>query len=168
MKRRLIFRITLCAISAALFVVLDTLSIKVGNDYKITMSGLPIIIVAIMFGPIDGMLVGFIGAFLGQLLSYGFTPTTLLWIIPAVVRGALVGLAAKKFQLIDKKILMVIVIVISSLVVTVLNTGVIVIDSLIYEYFSYTILTVKFIERIISSILTANLTGIDENSKHLR
>lgn len=37
-----------------------------------------------------------IGEFLKQLLSYGFTATTVLWLIPPALRGAVIGFAALK------------------------------------------------------------------------
>ena len=97
MKKKLITRICVCAILAALYFVFDLISIKAG-PFKLSVSGLPIILVAIIYGPLDAMIVGFTGAFLGQLLSYGFTPTTILWCLPAVVRGLFVGLFTKKLN----------------------------------------------------------------------
>ena len=44
-------------------------------------------------------MVGAVGGFLNQMLTYGFTVTTLMWIFPNAVRGLLVGLYAKKHGL---------------------------------------------------------------------
>ncbi len=70
-----------------------------------------------------------------QLLRYGVSVTTLLWILPYVVCGLIVGLYAQKrgFSSAQSRI---IIVVIAELVVTTLNTGVMYIDSKIYGYYS--------------------------------
>ena len=61
------------------------------DGIKLTFASLPGILAAMLFGPIDGFIVGFLGAFLEQMLHFGFTPTTLLWILPPAIRGLLIG-----------------------------------------------------------------------------
>jgi ECF transporter S component (folate family) len=136
MKKKIITRIAICAVLAALYFVLDLISIKAG-PFKLSVSGLPIIIVAVIYGPIDGMIVGFVGAFLGQLLSYGFTPTTILWVLPAVLRGLIVGVCFRKQNVKNHPIKLMAVVLISSIIVTTTNTFVMYIDSVIYDYYSY-------------------------------
>lgn len=159
MKNKLVLRTALCAIAAALFFVFDLISIKFG-PYKITMSGLPVIVIAIMFGPLDALIVGFTGAFLGQLLSYGLTPTTVLWCLPAMVRGLMIGIVARKVNLMDKKIIMIITIILSSILVTSINTLVMLLDSVIYNYYSYAYIFGALLTRFISGILTALVYSI--------
>lgn len=158
MKRKIITRICVCAILSALYFVLDLISIKAG-PFKLSVSGLPIIIVAILYGPIDAMIVGFIGAFLGQ-LSYGFTPTTLLWCMPAVVRGLFVGLFTKKLNIKERPISLIVIIVISSLLVTTINTVVMYIDSKIYHYYSYAYIFGALFTRYITGIITAIIYSV--------
>lgn len=153
MKRKIITRIAICAVLAALYFVLDLISIKAG-PFKLSVSGLPIIIVAVIYGPIDGMIVGFVGAFLGQLVSYGFTPTTLLWVLPAVLRGLIVGLCFRKQNVKNHPVKLIIVILISSLIVTTANTIVMYIDSVIYGYYSYAYIFGALLYRYIAGILT--------------
>lgn len=153
MKKNLILRICICSIASSLFVIFDLLSISL-DPLKITMSGLPIIVVAVMFGPIEGMIVGFCGAFLSQLLGYGFTMTTILWIMPAVFRGLYVGICCKKINFQEDFIKVIIIIVSSSIFVTLLNTGVMWIDSIIYGYYSYAYIFGSLIYRIASGILS--------------
>ena len=159
MKRKIITRICVCAILSALYFVLDLISIKAG-PFKLSVSGLPIIIVAILYGPVDAMIVGFTGAFLGQLLSYGFTPTTLLWCMPAVVRGLFVGALTKKLNPKDEPIKLIVIIVISSLLVTTINTVVMYIDSKIYHYYSYAYIFGALIYRYIAGVLTAIIYSV--------
>lgn len=159
MKKKIITRICVCAILAALYFIFDMISIKAG-PFKLSVSGLPIIIVALFYGPIDAMIVGFTGAFLGQLLSYGFTPTTLLWCLPAVVRGAFVGLFTKKLNVKEEPIKLIVVIIISSLLVTTINTAVMYIDSKIYNYYSYAYIFGALLYRYIAGILTAIIYSV--------
>ncbi len=153
MKKKLNLRICMCAIMSALFVILDLVSIK-ADPLKITMSGLPIIVIAVMFGPIDGMIVGFIGAFLVQMITYGFTPTTILWIIPAVFRGFYVGILCKKISINDDFGKFIFIILSSSIIVTLMNTGTMWLDSIIYGYYSYAYIFGSLIYRIVSGVLT--------------
>ena len=163
MRKKLITRICVCAILSALYFVRDLISIKAG-PFKLSVSGLPIIIVSIIYGPIDGMIVGFTGAFLGQLLSYGFTPTTILWCLPALARGLFIGLFTKKLNPKDEPIKLIVLIVISSLLVTTINTVVMYIDSVIYNYYSYAYifgaLTYRYIAGILTAIIYSVLTPI--------
>ena len=85
------------AMLIAMYVVLSLFSINLGN-MKITLDSFPIIVGAALFGPLDGLIIGFLGSFLNQLLFFGFTPTTLLWVAPAAVRGLLIGFYAKRHQ----------------------------------------------------------------------
>ena len=89
------------------------------------------------------------------MLTYGFTATTLLWILPAGLRGLLVGLYARKrsFELTQKQTIF--IVVASALAVTALNTAVMAIDSLIYGYYSKAYVFGALIFRIIAGVLTA-------------
>ncbi len=82
------------AVLIALFYALGFLSVKAWV-IEISFKFLPVLLAALLFGPADGLLVGLLGAFAEQMLSYGFTPTTLLWILPAGVCGLLTGLLRK-------------------------------------------------------------------------
>ncbi len=155
LKNKRTLRLCTNAILAALFIVLDLISIKMG-PIKITFGGLPIILAAVLYGPLDGMAVGFVGAFIPQLITYGFGPTTLLWVAPAVIRGLLMGLMFKWFKKSEKPVILGIEIIISSLVVTVLNTIVSVLDGIIFGYTYELVLSVTAF-RFISSVITAIL-----------
>ena len=124
------------AMLAALCAVLGFVSIDMGN-LKITLESFPVNLGALLFGPVDGMVIAFLGSFIYQILKYGFSVTTLLWILPGVVSAALLGGYAKKkeFGLTRKQ--GIIAVLIAELVVTILNTGVMYIDSKIYGYYSF-------------------------------
>ena len=53
-------RIALDAVMAALYIGLALLSITLFNSIKITFEGLPIIICALIFGPVDAAIVGIV------------------------------------------------------------------------------------------------------------
>lgn len=146
---------TLCvqAVMIALFVVLDMLSLKMGN-IKITFGGLPIILCAILYGPVSGMSVGLLGSFIGQLLSYGLSATTVLWILPAGVRGLTMGLLFLAFKKKESVPVLGAEIVATSLLVTVLNTLVGYLDSLIIGY-PYALALAESLFRLASSVITA-------------
>lgn len=151
--------ICLAGVMAALYVCLDFLAVSVsapfGNSLKISLSGLPVIIVAIFCGPWWGAATGFLGAFIGQMISYGIGPTTLLWVLPAMARGITMGYLFRIFKCTAKPSILAIQTCISSLIVTALNTVALILDQMIYGYSSYYAIWVAVPGRIIAGILTA-------------
>lgn len=142
------------AILAAMCAVLGMISLDFGN-LKITFESLPIIIGAILFGPIDGLAIGGIGTLVYQLLRYGVSVTTLLWMLPYTLCGLWVGAYAKKynFDLSPKKLCF--IVVVSELAVTLLNTGVMYVDSKIYGYYAFAYIFGTFVIRLVISVAKA-------------
>ena len=151
--------ICLAGVMAALYVGLDFLAVSVsapfGNNLKVSISGLPVIIVALFCGPWWGAATGFIGAFIGQMISYGMGPTTLLWVLPAMARGLSMGYLFRLFNRSTKPGILTIETCISSLIVTALNTVALLIDQWMYGYSSYYAIWIAVPGRIIAGILTA-------------
>ena len=151
-------KISVCAVLSAMYVGLDLLAVSLsapfGGTLKISVSGLPVIIAAILFGPLWGGAVGFVGAFIGQMLSYGFTATTVLWVMPATFRGIAMGLLFILFNKSLKPYILVIETVVSALLVTATNTAVMYIDAKIYKY-PVTLLGIALVNRILAGIITA-------------
>ena len=148
-------KLVVIAMMVAVYVVLNTVgTIRLGW-INISVSALPIIVGALLYGPGGGLMVGLVGAFLGQLMTYGVTATTVLWIIPPAVRGLLIGLYAKRcgYELSRKQLVG--VLIVTSLVVTLLNTGAIYLDSVIYGYYTYAYVFGKVGIRIVSGAVTA-------------
>ena len=83
-------QMALDAVLAAICMVLGYYGPDLGN-LKITFEGLPVILAGLLLGPLDGAVVGGIGTLLYQLLRYGVSATTLLWILPYVLCGLIVG-----------------------------------------------------------------------------
>lgn len=153
-------RIAMDAMLIALHFLLSVmLSLNLGN-MKLTFDALPILIAALLFGPADGLLVGLMGAFFAQLYQYGLTPTTILWCLPAMLRGLFVGGVAKwkRYELSPWQLLF--VIVVSSLLVTTLNTVVMAIDALLYHYYSRAYVFGALLMRYSTGMVTALLYSI--------
>lgn len=147
------------AMLIAMYVVLSLVATINAGNMKFTLDSFPIIIGAAIFGPIDGMTIGLMGSFINQLISYGFTATTILWIIPAGVRGLLIGIYAKhhKFDMTFKQTQF--ITISSALIVTALNTLIMYIDSKIYGYYSYAYVFGGILPRIVAGIIIAFVFG---------
>ena len=134
MKRLSTRQLALDAMLAAMCAVLGYLALDFLN-LKITFESVPVLLAALLFGPVDGMAVGGIGTLIYQLLRYGVSATTPLWILPYVLCGALVGLYARKSGFSLSRRRLVTVVVAAELMITVLNTGVLYLDSRLYGYY---------------------------------
>lgn len=150
----------LAGVMAAMYVGLDFLAVSVsvpfGGNLKISLSGLPIIITAIFGGSLWGAATGFVGAFIGQLITYGLSPTTLLWVLPAIVRGLSMGLLFRAFKKSTKTGILTLEICISSVLVTLFNTGAMLVEQKLYGYYqSYLAIFVAIPSRIFAGIITA-------------
>ena len=148
-------RIVLVGLLVAMYVVLSLFLTVTLWNFKITFEALPILVGAFLLGPVDGLLIGFLGSFLNQMLTYGFTPTTLLWVLPHAFSGLLVGLLAKRLKG-DLSVPKVAVItIISALGVTALNTLAMYVDSKMFGYYSKAFVFGALGVRIITGIATA-------------
>ena len=140
------------ALLAAMCVVLGFMSIRIGNIMKVSLEDFPVILAALMYGPSDGIIVAAIGIFLYQLLSYGITVTTVLWILPFVVVGGLAGLYAKKYNFNNDRKQILIIFLICEVLICLLNTGAIYADSKIFGYYYPTIITGMILIRLVTAI----------------
>ena len=163
MQKNRIKKICLCAIMSALYVGLDYLAVSVsapfGGTLKLSISGLSVLIISYFLGPFWAAATGFVGAFLGQMISYGFTATTVLWALPAMVRGLSAGFLFILFKKRLKPITLIPQIILSSLLVTAVNTAVMYIDARVYHY-SVVLLGVSLVNRISAAILTSILFAV--------
>ena len=148
-------RLVTNAMLIAMYVVLSLVATINLWNMKFTLDSLPIIVGAALFGPVDGMLIGLLGSFTNQMLTYGFGPTTILWVIPAAVRGLLIGLYAKHhgFNMSFKQTQF--VTISSALIVTALNTLMMYIDSKIYGYYSFAYVFGGILPRIVAGVIIA-------------
>jgi len=123
------------ALLAAMCAVLGAVSVDLGN-IKFTFESLPILLGALLFGPMDALAIGGIGTFIYQLLKYGLSVTTPLWMLPYMACGLLAGWYAKRRDFNLSGIQTTFIVFVSSILVLVLNTAVMYIDSKVYGYYS--------------------------------
>lgn len=144
-------RLTTNAILIALYVVLSFVALNFGF-LKLSFALLPIFISALYFGAADAVIVAAIASFAQQMLSYGFTATTLLWMLPPVAMGLLVGLyaRARHFQLTKRQTAL--ITLLGCLLVTTINSVVMVIDGRVYGYpvaFTFSVLALRYVSSLV-------------------
>ena len=152
-------RLAVNAMLSAMCAVLGFISLDFGN-IKITFESVPIIVGALLFGPLDGLIIAGIGNLIYQVLRYGITVTTVLWILPYMVSGFLLGAYArrKSFSLTRAETL--VAIIISELLITALNTGALYIDSKIYGYYSFAYIFGALVLRLVICVAKATAYGL--------
>lgn len=97
MKKKRLNISTLCMMAlliAMMFLLKRFISIE--TPYmKINFASLPIVLAAMMFGPVEGAVVAVLGEFIAQMTGpYGLSPTTFIWVWPPAIRALIVGGAA--------------------------------------------------------------------------
>ena len=137
------------AMLAAMCAVLGYISLDLGN-FKFTFESFPVLLAALMFGPVSGMAVAAVGTFIYQLLKWGLMSTTILWILPYVIFALVVGLLYKKDMSKPKFFALIIG---SGILLTLLNTLGIYIDSKVWDYYTFAYVFGSFFTRLIVSIV---------------
>lgn len=165
-KRNMTLRLCLVAIFAALYFVLTSwLTIRIGN-LRISIASLPILILAIMYGPVESCTAAVLGEFIYQVLNYGITLTTPLWLLPPVIRALIVAFG---YRMLKKKgaepwkqspVSFVLLLVIAAIATTLANTGITWLDSVIYHYYSFAYVFGDFVVRLLTGIGTAVVMSI--------
>ena len=154
-------RLCYIAAMAALSFLLNMIEVKLPGNLRITFDSLPIVVGALLFGPVDAVVAAAIGEFFTQLLSpYGLTATTLLWLIPPALRGLVVGFGALAYGRREKKldqrpVELFAVCILASVVTTTANTAVLWLDSLLMDYYSFAVVFGSAAIRFITGIITA-------------
>ena len=165
MMRNKTKRMATNAMLAALYFALSMLAVPVGG-LKLTFEHLPVIIAAVMFGPVDALIIGGLGELANQMMTYGLTPTTVLWMTPAMFRGLSMGLCAKYLRkhvgadaVIAKKlpVAFLVACVVSGLICSLLNTFTLYVDSKMYGYYSYALVFGVFWIRMAASAVSSVL-----------
>ncbi len=127
-------RLAIDAMLAAVCAVLG--SIPPIGTIKLTFEALPVFLGALLLGPLHGAVIGTLGTFVYQFLEYGLTVTTPLWILPYTAAGLVLGLFAKRCGYEPDRKKLIIVMILTELLITALNTGAIYVDSIIFGYYS--------------------------------
>ena len=94
-RKKAAYNICMIALLTAMMALLKR-TIAIETPYfKFSFASLPIVLAAMLFGPIEGALVGLLGEFVAQITGpYGLAPTTVLYVAPAAIRGLFVGWGA--------------------------------------------------------------------------
>lgn len=131
-------QLVLNAMLIAMCTVLASLAVQLGGNFKITFESIPVHIGALLAGPVNGAIIGGLGTLLYQLFfsGYGITATTLLWILPYVVCGVVVGSFAKWHNYELSRRQLVFIMLIAEFCILALNTVALYIDSKLYGYYS--------------------------------
>ena len=160
------YRQPVALLAAAYFVLSITLTIK--TPYlEITFKSLPVVVGALMFGPVGGGLVALFGELLAQMIGpYGLMPTTVLWLLPPLTRGLLLGAVAAAFskrgsQLEKRPLMCYGVCLGASIVTSCVTTVCLWLDSLIYHYYNFALIfgsaLVRFGKEIVVTAVVTSL-----------
>ena len=170
-KRRMTTkRLVINAVLIAIYVVLRFFNIPLGNSFRFTLASFSVILCALLYGPVDGLLVGLIGEFLSQILSpYGLTPTTLLWCLGETVRGGALGVCAllflRKGLLVGEKpkkkyvVLMLSCCVVTGILAALGQTLALYVDSKMFGYYNYVAVFGMLVWRILIYVVLAGSFG---------
>ncbi len=152
------------AVMTALYLPLARLAIEIGT-VKLSLGSLPVTVLALLTGPVEAALAAALGELLKQMLTYGFTATTLLWIIPPALRGLLIGLAAARLwrterPLEERPVLCYGVGMGAAVATTVANCLPLWLDSVIYGYYFPGYILGSLLARLGVGIATALMVAI--------
>lgn len=172
-------RICYIALLAAMYYVLNLLEIRTPGNLHVTLDALPLMVSALLLGPVDAALVAFFGELLNQVIGpYGITATTLLWVLPPVIYALIIGVVAKgqKKPMETRVVFCYVVCILAAVVRSAGNTLVIWADSVIYGYYSFAIVfgaaAIRFVTGIVAAVLVATvampLVRILRKQKNLR
>ena len=162
-------RIALNAVLIAIYVVLRILKIPIGNSFRFTLAPFAVIMCALLFGPVDGLIVGFVGEFISQVLTYGLMQTTVLWCVGETVRGAVLGLCAllflRKWLLSVKRpngvqvVVLLVCCALTGVLAALGQTLALYVDSNLFGYYRYEIVFGVLIWRIFVYVLLSGVFG---------
>jgi ECF transporter S component (folate family) len=159
---RVVQRISIDALLTAVYFVLSYFSISIVN-LDISLASFPIVLSALVFGPLDSSFIALLGEFLDQVLKYGITLTTGLWIIPPMLRGLTIGLFASYFAKKGRRLeedlpLYLLVSILGAVLTSGANTLALYLDSLIYDYplvFVLIMTALRFVLGMVTALVIA-------------
>lgn len=163
-------RLTVNAVLIAIYVALRFLNIPIGNSFRFTLAPFAVVLCALLYGPVDGFLVGLLGEFLSQVLGpYGLTQTTLLWCLGESTRGLTLGLCGmlflRKWLLSAQRpngnqtVIILVCCILTGVLAALGQTLALYVDSKIYGYYRYEIVFGVMIWRIVIYILFSAIFG---------
>ena len=155
-SRRIAFDGVLAAVYFALsFLVVDT------GSLKFTFTSLAIVVAALLFGPADACAVALVGELLYQVVIFGVTATTPLWLVPPVLHALCLGLCAlllgRKCPLAERTVPCFAACLGCGVLNTVFNTTALYLDSKYWGYYEYHMIFGLAAVRILVGLATAIL-----------
>lgn len=154
-------RMCYAALLAAMYLPLSLYAaVQVGN-VRISFGSLPVVVAALLFGPVDAVIVAMVGEFFKQLLTFGITYTTVLYLIPPALRGLVVGLGALALmsfrgqRLEERQAVCYAVCIAAAICTTVGNTLINWLDSVIFGYYTPALIFGDLIWRLIVGMINA-------------
>ena len=136
--------VNLCrvALLVAMYVLLGSYMVIRHPAIEISFKSLPVVVGALLLGPAAGGTVALLGEFLAQLLAWGLQPNTILWVLPPVANGLVVGLFASRCwksgkPLENRAVLCYSVAMLGSVATSCVTTVSLWLDSLMYGYYSF-------------------------------
>ena len=153
-------RIAFDGMLAAVYFALSLLVVDTGS-LKFTFTSLAIVTAALLFGPLDACAVALVGEFLYQVIKFGVTATTPIWMVPPVIHALLLGLCARilgrQRPLAERTIPCFAACMGCALLNTVMNTLALYIDSKYYGYYQYHMVFGLALVRFAVGLITAIL-----------
>lgn len=151
-------RMSALAFLIAIYIALSFLSIRFGN-FSLSLASIPLIVSALLFGPIEATIICLLGEFVIQCALYGPGPTTIIWMVGPAIRPLFLGSVAYLFgktgkRLEDRLLLFIFFAILAALLVTCTNTLALYLDALIVGY-PYAFVLVETILRAVAAIATA-------------
>jgi len=148
------------ALLAAMYLPLSLYAAVQMGNVRISFGSLPVVIAALLFGPLDAAVVALVGEFFKQLLTYGVTYTTVLYLAPPAARGVVIGIAAvlarqKGGRLEERRWPCYGVCVIAAVCTTIGNTLVNWLDSVLMGYYFPGLILGDLVYRLIVGMLNA-------------
>lgn len=134
-RNRTLLRLVTDAMLIALYVVLSFfLSVRIPPLIKISWASLPLLVAALLFSPADAVAVALCGSFAEQLLAYGISPTTPLWMVPPVLHALFVAAFAPLCRKGKRRARQAGLIAVSEFFLTFTNTAALYLDAKIVGY----------------------------------
>ena len=130
-------------------------------NFKFTFEAFPILVAALLMGPVEGMLTGLLGSGLYQILfsGYGITPTTPLWMLPHALSGLVVGLLGRRINR-GSIVQVATVAILSALLVTAFNTLALYVDSKMFGYYSDKLVFGALALKVAAGIILAGIYAL--------
>lgn len=137
-KNNRIYKMTGMAILTALTVVLTLISnyIVIGGSVSINLSLIPIVIAAIVYGPVEGMLMGFVNGAIVMTapatISGFFSVNPFGTIVTCLLKTGIAGLAAGGVYRGLRKLSFPVAIILASIVTPIVNTALFIVGCLVF------------------------------------